>query len=525
MIIEGGKGIGRIELTNIPLPEYVTNPYHPIYTASGHILLGYQLPGEADSNKDYYHIAVMDDDGSNFHDIFADSVPAHPTANGGLRLMPFADNTRVFLGDYILECPPDFGSCKSAALVRVRYPSRVVDDPRVMRHWSEIVVAPDNRHVAWTTLYKVGGALNFLGVLGKVGGLYEIHSACVISSMDVMEDDPQNAGCYRIKPMRGGEIKQFIHGGLGLSLVGAIGGALPGSVEQDLTSDAVIPVTNQPGYDETTIYSPDEKLGITMSTRNSPGTNFAILGLLPRPYALLVTMGLAFHVYLYAVAGVRKFRKGNIGPALIDIARSKADPAYFGVPLNDFTSDFIYHSPMSWHPSGMSVMWPEVTRGGGKGRVRAAHLLDYKPGAAVPAVVTPDAPPYAGSIDAFEPSGFAMPDHGNFIGKHSGYAEFTTAGMGSARISYHDYSDDGRSFLNGAEFIANDARVGNTIYQSKITLNGEDEGEMDLRLTFIRKDWDSPTSLSYDTAEDGLPASRGFARYNGKTIRIEDMEK
>ena len=52
---------------------------------------------------------------------------------------------------------------------------------------------------------------------------------------------------------------------------------------QDLRSGKVEAVTRTPGYDETTIFSPDERLGLTMTARFSEGTDLKILDLIPRP--------------------------------------------------------------------------------------------------------------------------------------------------------------------------------------------------------------------------------------------------
>ena len=75
----------------------------------------------------------------------------------------------------------------------------------------------------------------------------------------------------------------------------------------------------EPGYEETTILSPDEKLGIAMSTRFSPNTSFAILDLIPRPYSAYILSKLTMSVYQFCVNNVRNGNPGNIGPALYDI--------------------------------------------------------------------------------------------------------------------------------------------------------------------------------------------------------------
>src|SRR5699024_1752889 len=213
--------------------------------------------------------------------------------------------------------------------------------------------------------------------------------------------DPDSAGYLVPQPMRGGEVKQFVRGGTAISIVGAVDGSLPDSVVQDLGSTELTQITRTPGYDETTIFSPDEKLGVVMSSRASEGTDLAVLGLLPRPHAALTGMGLAWATYAYTVTGVRQWRRGNVGPVLINIERSQNEPGYQGVPLNSPDDSWVYISPMSWHPDGRRVLWPEMLRGSDQPgrlrqvRLRRAELLDHCPHPAVPVQPTPAEIPYA----------------------------------------------------------------------------------------------------------------------------------
>ena len=225
-----------------------------------------------------------------------------------------------------------------------------------------------------------------MGILQRKRNKYVIKKPQVISTIEHVKKEKKNKG-YIILPqiMRGGEVKQFVKGGAAISLVGAVDSPLPNSVVQDLRSGDVIQITNIPGYEETTIFSPDERLGIVMSTRGSKKTNCAIFGLLPRPHAMLTTSYIVMLVYMYAVAGVRSFREGNIGPVLIDIERSMNENGYQGVLLNDPEEKWVYLSPMSWHPSGKKAMWLEMLRGsdrnegGRRVRIRKAELHDYQP--------------------------------------------------------------------------------------------------------------------------------------------------
>lgn len=44
-----------------------------------------------------------DDDGTGMRTFFVGEVPERPKDNG-IRLMIFADNQRIFMGDFVLEC-------------------------------------------------------------------------------------------------------------------------------------------------------------------------------------------------------------------------------------------------------------------------------------------------------------------------------------------------------------------------------------------------------------------------------------
>jgi len=537
MIIENSAGLGRLEVSTLPLPDFARE-ISATYTCSGKVLVAYTKTDDP-QEKDYWNIAVVNDDGSDFHPIFGGPIPKHPKANG-IRFMVFADNQRVLLGDYVLECKPDIDACQYAELIPVHYPWGCEQDPRTMCHWSEIIIAPDNRHMAWTILRTDIGAAVGLGVLTRNQDSYRIEQAQLISTLKFFEPDPANPGYLLMRPILGGEVKQFVRGGTAISAVGAKDGALTDSVVQDLTSSEVTQITRTPGYDETTIFSPDERLGLVMSTRGSAKTNPAIFGLLPRPRGGLATQGLIQHLYLYAVAGVRSFRKGNIGPVLIDIERSMHEPGYQGALLHDPDEEWVYHSPMSWHPGGKKAMWMEGLRGSDTGphgsgrqmRVRKVELLDYQPQAAVPAAPTPDEIPYGlkGDLGAESlRSTPALDIAGKIAGRHSGYIEYVRQGqkpapalMGSIQAAYFNFSDGGQIFYNGYE-KSTFSLMGESMYEADLSMSGARQGEMKLRATFSQTSFEIPPRLLFAPAGDGQPKSYGYARCDGVQLNIQDL--
>lgn len=512
-------GIGRIEVNTLNLPGFVKSA-SGTYTFSGKVLLDYHRDDDP-NEKDYIHIATMNDDGSDFRDVFAGVIPIPKTANG-MRYMPFSDNKRILLGDYVLECEPDIDSCKSVRILSVKYPWGIDTDPLVWMHWSEVIIAPDNEHICWTTLYTNGSCSVSIGALRREDDRYTVIKSQIISSAAPFITDEANEGYIIPQPIRGGEVKQFVRGGTAISQVGNDGNSvLPASVIQDLLSDKITRITILPGYEETTILSPDEKLGIVMSTRNSPGTNCAILGLMPRPHAALTMQALYQTVYLYAVAGARFARKSNIGPVLIDIERSQSDPDYIGIPLNDPEENWVYYSPMSWHPSGKKVMWPEKTRGGGESRICIAEFLEYQPNPLVPAQRTPDNILYAASAPMLSTNADPITG-GKIAGKCSGYIDFQRDEASVTESRYEHYSDDDRTVYNGFERIEQ-SQTGEVRYEADLEASGENIGEMKMRLVFSAGTYNAPPKLVFAPDKDGEPMSSGYAMFNGIKLDVRDM--
>lgn len=527
MLINDTNGLGRIRVTDIPMPETIT-VLTATYTYSGSVLVTCRRK-EDPQDKDYYTLALMQDDGSGFHVIFSGMIPQKKGANG-IRFMPFWDNTRILLGDYILECTPDMDTCRQAELIPVSYPWGIDGDPKTLAHWSEIIIAPDNRHISWTSLRSDNGAAAFTGELRRRESDYIIEKTNLISSSSFLKKE----GEFLIpQPIRGGEVKQFVHGGTAISVVGAKEGNLADSVVQDLLSGESLQITHTPGYDETTMFSPDEKLGLVMSARGSAGTSCAVFGLLPKPYGAYTTPGLIMPVYMYCVAGVRAFRPGNIGPVLIDIGRSINEPGYMGVNLCDPEEKWMYCSPMSWHPDSRRVMWPEMLKGSLAGsapspiRIRRAELLDYTPGPVIPAAETPDAIPYAGGYEEY--LALAQPDiAGKIPGKSCGCMELSFTGTSlagsTAEVVYRGFSDDGRTFWNGTEKLTG-GYGRETVYEADLEMTGEKQGEMKLRATFSALGTAGPVKLLFGPGEDGRPKSFGYSSFQGITLRVEDMEE
>ena len=514
-----GPAPDRVQVRTLPLDPGLALST-ATYTPSGKVLAAYRPLGSSDERD--VILVVMDDDGRNARTIFKQRLPERPKDNG-VRYMIFPDNKRVFLGDFVLECAPSLDNCNRTALLSVDYPKEVASGDHVSHRWSEMIVAPDNRHVAWTTLLTGYVAAPVLtGELQRTATGYVIANPHIVSTSNPFRPDPKHADGVLPQTLRGGEVKQFVHGGTALSLAGAVDRDIPDSVVQDLTSGEVEAITHAPGYDETTIFSPDERLGLVMTTRFSPQTDPAILGLVPRPYPASLNMGLSMFAYTYSVTGVRRSRAGNVGPALIEIDRSKNSADYLGINL-DAEDDWIFNSPLSWHPGSAKGMWIENRRGTDTKRVRIVEIQGYRGGAPVPAKATPSSVPYGSSDLSIIPTLVRKTNETDVkvYGRASGHIEYRRS---ATRISktYVNYSDNARSTYSGRESMQINVQ-GNSTYSADLQVTGANTGAMNLTMTFGPLGGDQPARLIFDRDATGAPMSRGYAEYNGKRLSVDRL--
>lgn len=514
------NGIGKIDISSIKLPANVILQ-SGTYTYSGKVLIAYKTANDINIT-DFYNLAVLNDDGTDFKVIFSGVIPTKARANG-IRYMPFQDNNRVLLGDYVLECTPNIDNCTSTNLVPIVYPESIAADTRTTARWSEVIIAPDNKHMSWTMLRSDIGSAAAMGSLVRHPDNYVIENVQLISTIPYFENDPNNTGYIIPQTLRGGEVKQFVRGGNAISIVGEKQYSTPDSIVQDLTSEKLTQITYTPGYDETTILSPDERLGIVMSTRFSKNTDPAIFGLMPRPYGQFIDS--ASFLYTYAVTGVRSFRAGNIGPVLIDINQSMNQAGYQGVQLNT-DQNWVFCSPMSWHPDGKRAMWLEMLRGDStQMRLQKAALLDYKPQTSVPFKATTDNIPY-GIKDLTVLSSVNPNVAGKIAGKKSGYINYIKNVYpnykGNMESQYVNFSDDGVNFYNGYEKL-NYNYAAESCYEANLQLTGAKPGVMNFRATFSALGGAKPAKLLFDTDTDGNPKSYGSVTYNGITLNIKDL--
>jgi len=515
---EPGRGhheqhkIGRVNISTVPVPEGVS-PRSAAFTQSGKLVLRYNSGA----------LATMNVDGSEFREFFDGEGP------DGSDTLLFADGKRIHMGDSVLECTKVFEECDDAKVIPIVYPYE--DDPRVSRVASEAIIAPDNKTAAWTTLTTDFTAIILTGTLVRETNpdRYVHPDARIISTVEPFLPDPANpGGTIVVSPYINGEVKQFIHGGAGISVAGGRELATSDSTVIELDTGDRVQYTYTPGYDETTIFSPDERLGMVMTTRFSPATDLGVLGLMPRPEPGALNINLNRYMYTHGVTGVRGAREGNIGPALVDIRRSQDEPGYLGVNLVT-DEDWVYRSPMEWSHDSKMAVWPELSQNGEGTRIQLVELPDYKPGKPVATVDTPIMPGSTTDLEKiFEYQELESNIDVIVYGKHSGYMIYKqlkpTRFQSTHEKYYYNYADHPREVWNGEEVMIADL-TSNSVYTADITLTGSKPGVMKVKATFGRLGGGAPARLIFDEDENGVPQTYGYVEYDGQRLDFEGITR
>lgn len=516
--------LGRIEMKTVPLPDGLGD-ISGTYTPSGRVLVSYRTPEDWKTGRDYYHAFTVKDDGTDIRPVFGGMIPRQKGANG-VRWLCFSDNRRILMGDYIIETEPDLdhADITKTKLIDIEYPDAVMKAPRVYVRWSEVIPAPDGKHIAWTTL-TFSGSANFLGRLVRKEDRYVVEGAKCISTRDAFVRDEEHEGYVIPRKMRGGELKQFICGGTAVTQVGN-SDTLCDSVIEHLDTGAIEQYSHTAGYEETAIFSPDMQLALCMSPRFSPATDCSVFGTVPLPHSMPVRSNIIAVTYSYAISSVRLYRRGNIGPVLTEVKRAMQEGrACRGVDLHDPEEKFVYTTPMSFAPDSCRCMWNERTRGPEtqkQCRIRTARLLDRKGGAAVPAVPTPEPETVAYATPAEEAllpgETFAFPFR--IRGKADGEIICEKNSEGWTVETYDNFSDDGRTFYNGT--IRSKAPrntlsgSGKVSFAGDLTVTGAHTGRISCLVSFAQNGL-NPAELEDD--------SFGYSEYDGVRADVNTMRQ
>lgn len=504
--------------TYLPLPATI-QPWGATWTPDGqHVLFENQLD---------YSVWTIGADGSGL-DCLSCRVANFPKipGNAGEFTYAFPDDKRLFISQdtstlavdppfgadaYVVECAPSIFDCASSDVLPVDMSADTRGAPLVLmrRTWH---LAPDGVHLGWTDV-RPDGLVMLVAQLQREGGEYVAADPRVIDPRaaggpgDHNSDDRATTGEVF-------ELKSFADGGRDALIVGQVGTLNPDQELVDLATGGVTRLTSGPDWDEDGSVSPDGAYLTDASGRTMHATD-ALGGMLPelRPFIEL-PVGAAVAGYY---ASNHDGFQCSISPWLLP-ASGDDGGTLLGQPLSTyaggetFTSDEL-SGQQAWSPDGTRVLLQEEQYGPSTGTGQQAYMGTVPSRIAIATLGRAPAPPlpvvssavgaWAPTPSAYSPGAAAS---GIFVarGQASGSAIILHLGnlvSGVGLVIYEHYSEDGRSFADGTESVANPAEtIAPVRWRANITISGAHHGYLHANMS-----WNGPqgTSGSVTSMLDG----------------------
>ncbi|KAH7353805.1 saponin hydrolase precursor [Plectosphaerella cucumerina] len=416
---------------------------------------------------------------------------------------PFHDGRRILAGDNIIECDFDLASndCspEHVEIIPLRW-NTAVDGAGPGGAMRELRLHPDNLHIGWSSFDFSTGRIGQVCYFGKLAfnpapkegepavRRYDVEEVTILldaTGKQPMEVDPKDPTVLTIDPtaIAVGELRGFSGDGREATYVGYPEESSNIDVFAiDLFNGTVRRLTSHPEYVDPVDISPDSQWTVVMDTRGT-GRQMFLSGLrhVP-PLTDIVTAAATSSV---RNNGHRRFFQ----PWLID--RHGDRGSYFGqrvnaagdgVPGNGDINDPEWNgmADPKWSPDGTQIVYGQAltvapacgghnplpchkstAQGGRTMRVMLANLTSREPQPRRTVDPVPDSVPWG---IPYTP-GKKLPDllsiaAGNYTlkGRSSGWANVTITNDArdlpeSVAVIYHEFSDDGRNFLRGREYV------------------------------------------------------------------------
>ena len=498
------------EIITVKLPDDI------IYLGShfnyqGQLFLTYKK-----NNSESFFLGIGNDEGKIQKELYEIKDTTGMDVTYIHRASSFSDGKRVLVAGKILQCTKEFLECDDAKLYDVEFPKQLEDFKNKLFTFTEPIVNYGGEYIFWSTFDRDINTISFVGKLVFKDDKYYIEDAVGISNYFYDLYDREK-GTYSLPDiLRFGPIKQVVNGGKGLSLGGFLNYGLRKGVYQSLSEDKVEQLTMFEGYDETTAISPDSKLACVMTTRFSPNTSLEIVGMIPTPYSILASYLFSLHLLKFSIAKLRlkKTKKGNLGPALVDLNKVKKDKEYKGYNLTT-DENWVFNGFISWSPDGKKIMFDETNKIDQTRRCQIVYLKNYKPGKIEFKDNYKGYVPYNRSIEETINLHLDYPMFINVTGK-TGYLEVNRT-ENKCEINYYNYSKDGKNIYDGVYIYEKFPSEQYAIFEVDIKSTGEKKGYGKYRLWFDLKN----NEFLYDKGEDGKEKTYGDCEYEGKKINVD----
>jgi hypothetical protein len=513
-----------ITFKRIPLPKELHGTTTPAFTVDGkHLLFRADREVNGETEKALW---ITDLKGKDVRCITCSGGPAVPQVN---YVFPFPDGKRIFVGFFgVIECSPSVVDCEThdflpydLSTVRpaggVVLPGGAANRPQVfVRQGAYPTLAPDGKHIGYSDVRSDGLEQMVVAKLVRQADKYVAADAKVINPPGpTSATDPSVDAWSESSALH--ELKTFTHGGRAVTYVqvGGIHAENPDVWEVDLTTGVRKRLTSHPDWDEDFMGSPDGQSLAVWSNR----THHLIDGL----GGLLPFRSFIDSPIIGAEAGLLINTPNNIACGGVPwLMPSDGDRGgVIGQPIvpPDVKAHTTTNGMSAWSPDGTMLALNALKDGAGLFSgdtppfLLVAQFTSRKPTAPEP-VVDSDVgswapeqtdwhPPfgYVGSVTLNGPGGGTV---------HITYNGNPGAIFGSFSESYTDYSEDGKTFLNGTRTISVPGFGITKVHDvTHLVMTGEHTGSIDKDL-----------EITGGNASGGSPTYTGssIVTYDGTTV-------
>ncbi len=497
-----------IDLQKISLPSSIADASQPAYTKDGNHLLF--LANATTGNADRW---IVGEDGSNPTNLTGgvSGEPAMPNP-GEIEqpalIVPFPDGKRVFFGPYgdprVLECLPSVTNCQTKEILDIDLsgarpagpipPGGAVTSPQLsLGFGARPQLSPDGKHVMFADIRTESIEVMILAKLTRTPTGYVTSDPVVLNPAGPTSATDKDTVAWSDSSALF-ESKDFVDGGRAVTYVqvGGEAGGNPDVWELDLQTGERTRLTHNPDWQEDHGRSPDNTSDVfTIDSRNTHYLDYLSL----MPYRSFFDAWEIAPIAQIAVAGAAKRSCAPFTPRLLpadgDLGGKLAGQDLQPYDGGDIRPSGNYQSTAMWKPDGTAVALStqSFTTLGGAPYLEIAHFPARKPTKPVPVVSS-------------DPGDWA-PTHEDYHGALGANTDITLDGLASGTVTLHyaqsffgivantatysNYSDDGKSFVNGTDTVSRSGPSSSgfpTTVTSNLTLSGAHTGSLDRNITY-----------------------------------------
>lgn len=378
----------------------------------------------------------------------------------------------------VVECTPTLVNCEERTLSPIIMPGGGIDQGTQNR---EGRLSPDGRWFGWTEFTMNGTAMS-VGRLAKNGGQYDLENVRILNPSGPLGTD--SAAWRAQSPYF--ELKNFTSDGKSVLYSTTYDASNFDTWRVDLRNGKRTRITRGIDWEEDVSTSPDGGSYLQFSSRGFD--RMPIFALMPRPP--FIEFALFSWVGRYELNQVN--RKCLLEPWLLDSGGERG--TYFGQPVDPRPGTGWDNRTLGqWSPDGTRLlMWQ--ARGNDDG-------TPEKPGARIViadlparkatgkkgnnATPVPGWAPARGSYTGFLANSGTFTVYGKKTGSATVSMEGTAFG-GSWSVTYDNYSDDGKSFLDGTESTTQASILSGITWTAELTLTGKHSGHLSANLQIIK---------------------------------------